>query len=179
MTLRLAAIVAFAAACALPSGASAQSGYFVRLVGTLGAPTCAVDGATGPANVTQVWNLPDAPDNAMGIYVVNGGAPVVQLETLPPISIPSPLTSWGVGLPTPTPLPWTLVLTFSPAQGGVAVGNGARLFVSCPESGLGTVSFVNLGESATPVPALPVEGLAALSALLALAAAWRVRQRRA
>lgn len=178
---KLLALAAAAAASLLPGIAAAQFVIDFNLVPN-GAAACTTTGVTGNSTGTVTFALPDPPNNAYLGTSVNGGAPSVLLQSLPgPFPQVEPAALYSIPLATATALPYTVTATAFAARNGLPVGIGSSLTVVCDVNGVG-VATVARGLSAPlaqPVPVLPLQGLAGLASLLALAGCWRLAATRA
>ncbi|MEO8487057.1 MAG: hypothetical protein ABI585_12060 [Betaproteobacteria bacterium] len=97
-----------------------------------------------------------------------------------PTPTTTPFTTIALGLPAPVAAPYTVEAFVFPAQNGTPVGAGIRALGTCAIDGSGTLSIQAISANASvPVPLLPLGGgLAAMSALLAIAGAFATRRRR-
>jgi hypothetical protein len=150
----------------------AQSQYFVSGNLIITSVTCDQNGASGVAEGTQNYNLPDSSPNVIFSIAVYGDAAGEDFNTLPgpfPTSQNVPAgTPLFNPLPSATVLPWTSVLTLFPSVNGAATGIGSQHTTTCAADGSGTMIWQD-GISAsgpTAVPTLPIAGLALLAMLL-------------
>jgi hypothetical protein len=173
--------IAFAATLAFAVTAPASAQFFIRVdVTSFGPVTCTSTGASASGTGTLAWNVPNTIPNEIGIFSLNGGPTNAAFDTLsPPSDSQTGTLTVSLSLLVATPPPYTLTAEFFPLVNGQAAGQGVRVTTVCPAGGPGTMTFKAIAQTPASIPAVPPEGLALLSALLALAAVVRLRRRRA
>jgi hypothetical protein len=170
------------AALILAASGATNAQYFFRydvLPSTTVA--CNADSAdVGPGTIS--FSVPPGPNNVVIVATFNGVPQPPDIQTQDP-----PLSQTLVNEPTHIgPLgspgtPYAIELSAFPAVNGNPVGTGIGIRVQCntlgPSAGVATFSVVQAPSMA--IPATSRHGLIALSVLLACAATWQFRRRRA
>jgi hypothetical protein len=167
----------------LAASGVANAQYFFKY-DVLPSPTAACNADSvdvGPGDIS--FNTPPPPNNLVFRVFVNGVAQPPDIQNFgPPFSgtlLNEPFHIAPLGSPS---IPYTVVVQTFPAINGTPVGTGIEIRVQCnalgPAAGVASFSAVQ-APSAAAVPAIGTQELIALALLLAGAAMWQLRRRRA
>jgi exosortase sorting signal-containing protein len=154
--------------------ASAAPPYYANLAFTPSGPgSCTPTTIFVPGTGTSTFNLPATTSNIAFVVTINAVAITGAAITIPgPFPSSAPLLNFN-NTQSAVPLPYTFVVTYSPADNGVGVGTGASLTVVCAADGAATAFVTNdipigAATAAVAVPGLSPAGVGVMSLMLAL-----------